>query len=150
MSEPSKLERFWETKSLEELNKEEWEALCDGCGQCCRVRFQDSETDKVATTTIVCQLLDLRTRQCSNYSQRHQLVPDCVELNAENVKAFSWLPETCAYRLRAAGQPLADWHPLNSGSRDSVRRAGVSVDGQVVSEHHVHPEDVQQHILKWV
>lgn len=150
VQESLKAERFWETKSLEELNEEEWEALCDGCGQCCRVRFQDTESKRVANTTIICQLFDMKTRRCTNYADRHQLVPACVHLSVERVEAFSWLPSTCAYRLRAAGLPLEDWHPLNTGTPDTVRRAGVSVDGQVIPEHHVHPADIELHILKWV
>ena len=34
-------ERFWERYSLGELNSREWEALCDGCGQCCLMRYVD-------------------------------------------------------------------------------------------------------------
>jgi uncharacterized cysteine cluster protein YcgN (CxxCxxCC family) len=26
-----------------------------------------------------------------------------------------WMPSTCAYRLRAEGKPLFDWHYLISG-----------------------------------
>ena len=47
---------FWETKNLGELNQTEWESLCDGCGQCCLIRFEDSETGAVGTTSVVCRL----------------------------------------------------------------------------------------------
>lgn len=143
-------ERFWETKTLEELDDEEWEALCDGCAQCCRLRFRDSETDEVVTTTLVCALLDLPTRRCTNYPKRHELVPDCVELTSETARAFDWLPETCAYRRVAEGRPLEDWHPLISGSTETVTRAGISVTDKVISAANVHPDDIASNILKWV
>ena len=143
-------ERFWETKSLAELDESEWEALCDGCAQCCRLRFRDTESDRIATTTLVCGLLNLPTRRCSKYPQRHELVKDCIELNAANVRELTWLPETCGYRRVAEQRPLEQWHPLISGTNESVLKAGVSVTGQVVSANDVHPEDIERHILKWV
>ena len=143
-------DRFWETKSLGELTDEEWESLCDGCAQCCRLRFQDAETGRIATTTLVCGLLDVETRRCGSYPQRHALVKDCVELTTDNVLQFTWLPETCAYRRVAEGRPLESWHPLLSGTSESVTQAGVSVANQVVSVNHVHPDDIETHILKWV
>ncbi|MBI5896259.1 MAG: hypothetical protein HZB24_09755, partial [Desulfobacterales bacterium] len=55
---------------------------------------------------------------------------------------------TCAYRLVAAGKDLPEWHPLVSGSADSVHSAGISVRGRVVSEQCVHPDDLDKYILK--
>ena len=48
-------DRFWEKYSLGELNNREWEALCDGCGQCClKRRVTDGE---VTVYSVACELL---------------------------------------------------------------------------------------------
>jgi uncharacterized cysteine cluster protein YcgN (CxxCxxCC family) len=54
--------------------------------------------------------LDRATAQCSDYRHRRAYVPDCVRLTSGNVDTIDWLPSTCAYRLRAEGKPLFDWH----------------------------------------
>jgi hypothetical protein len=141
---------FWETKNLGELNQTEWESLCDGCGQCCLIRFEDSETGAVGTTSVVCRLFEVESCRCSRYSERHHLVQDCVRLDPDSVSDFSWLPKTCAYRLLDEGRPLYEWHPLLAGNRDEIRRSGVSVYGNVVSEKNVHPDDLAWQIVKWV
>ncbi|HEX7656062.1 MAG TPA: YcgN family cysteine cluster protein [Sphingomonas sp.] len=126
--------RFWEDTPLDKLDRGQWEALCDGCGKCCLHKIEDEETGELFATNVACKLLDRRTAQCSNYRHRRAFVPDCVRLTASNVDSIDWLPSTCAYRLRAEGRPLPDWHYLVCGDRDAVRRAGESVSGWTISE----------------
>ena len=118
-------ERFWETKRLEELIPQEWEALCDGCGMCCLNRIQDEEDDAIYLTRVACRCYDIERSCCSDYAHRHEKVEGCMALNLKRVAEFDWLPQTCAYRLRWFNQPLPSWHPLNSGSVESVREHGI-------------------------
>ncbi len=74
-------------------------------------------------------------------------MPDCLRLTLRIVEQVSWLPATCAYRLRADGRPLPGWHYLISGDPDAVRRVGVSVVGRVVSETDAGP--LEHHIVEW-
>ncbi len=62
-------------------------------------------------------------------------VADCLVLSVDEPKAFSWLPDSCAYRRLANGQELPVWHPLLTGDPDSVHEAGISVRGKAVSEN---------------
>jgi uncharacterized cysteine cluster protein YcgN (CxxCxxCC family) len=137
---------FWEVKSLDEMNRAEWESLCDGCGKCCLHKLEDEDTGELLPTNVACKLLDRRSGQCSNYKHRHAFVPECVRLTPRKLRQIDWLPKTCAYRLLDEGQPLADWHPLISGDPESVHRAGISVRGWTVSEVDV-GEDLEHHLV---
>jgi uncharacterized cysteine cluster protein YcgN (CxxCxxCC family) len=143
-------ERFWEHYGLAELAADEWEALCDGCGRCCLVKLEDEDTGEIAFTRIACRQLDLEKVQCRDYANRQQWVPDCVRLTPETVARINWLPKSCAYRRVHEGRGLADWHPLISGTRESVVRAGISVAGRVLPESAVQEDDWQDHIVRWV
>jgi len=74
---------FWEEKSLEEMNHEEWESLCDGCGKCCLQKLEDEDTGQIHYTALACSLLDVETCRCKDYKQRHKKIPQCIKLNPE-------------------------------------------------------------------
>ena len=137
-------EKFWELP-LAALDRAEWEALCDGCGKCCLHKLEEETTGELHPTNVACRLLDRTTGRCSDYRDRRAYVPDCVRLTARNVDKLAWLPGTCAYRLRAEGRPLEDWHYLISGDRESVHAAGVSVRGWTVSEDEA--GDLEHHLV---
>ena len=126
-------DKFWE-RPIGELDRAEWEALCDGCGKCCLHKLEDEVTGDIHPTNVACKLLDRRSSRCTNYSGRKALVPDCVRLTPALAASLDWLPSTCAYKLRAAGEKLPDWHYLISGDPESVHKAGMSVRGWTVSE----------------
>ncbi len=137
-------DRFWE-KPLEQLTRAEWEALGDGCGKCCLHKVEDEDTGRVYPTNVACRLLDRESCRCSNYRERKALVPDCVRLTPDKIERYQWLPRTCAYRLRAAGEPLPDWHYLVCGDAEAVHRAGASVRGWTISEDFAGP--IEQHLV---
>ncbi len=140
--------RFWELP-LPKLAPDEWEALCDGCGKCCLNKIEYEDTGEVAITRVACRLLDGESCQCSSYATRHDFVPDCVVLTPRKLKQIAWwLPATCAYRLRAEGKPLYDWHYLISGDRESIHRAGASVRGWTVSELSVTEDDWDDYFIE--
>ncbi|WP_265587474.1 YcgN family cysteine cluster protein [Sphingomicrobium arenosum] len=135
---------FWE-KPLGELDAGQWEALCDGCGRCCLHKAEDADTGDYYATNVACRLLDLETARCSDYAGRKAKVPDCLQLSADKVADTRWLPSTCAYRLRAEGKPLPEWHYLVCGDPERVHRVGESVRGWTVSEDEA--GDIEHHLI---
>ncbi len=122
---------FWKTTPLEKMDQEQWESLCDGCGRCCLVKLEDEDTARILFTDVSCTLLDQGSCRCKDYANRQSKVPDCVQLTPDVVKNLTWLPKTCGYRLVAEGKDLAPWHPLVSGSPDTVHQSGISVQNRV-------------------
>ncbi|MGI9520625.1 MAG: YcgN family cysteine cluster protein [Hyphomicrobiaceae bacterium] len=118
---------FWRSKSLEDMSKAEWESLCDGCGRCCMLKLEDEDTGVVHMTRVSCRLLDIGQCRCTQYSDRQEIVSDCLSLTPIMARTLEWLPETCAYRVVGEGRELAWWHPLISGSTETVHEAGISV-----------------------
>ncbi|WP_420568479.1 YcgN family cysteine cluster protein [Thalassovita sp.] len=141
--------RFWETVPLKDMTRDEWEALCDGCGKCCLNKLEDADTGEVALTRVACRLLDDETCRCTQYEIRHQFVPECIVLKPGNIdKNLYWMPETCAYKLLWNGHKLYNWHPLISGDPESVHRAGVSVQGITVPEFEIDEDDWEDHLIE--
>ena len=139
-------DRFWETKPLDKLTREEWEALCDGCGKCCIHKLEDEVTGEFFPTNVACRMLNRHTAQCRDYRNRRMYVPDCIRLTPSILKTIEWLPETCAYVRLAEGRPLPEWHYLITGDRESIHRAGASVRGWTISEDDA--GDLENHILE--
>jgi len=137
---------FWETKTLRQMNRAEWEALCDGCGKCCIHKLEDEETGELFPTNVACRLLDRRSGRCTDYKHRKALVPECVRLTPEKLDGIDWLPSTCAYLLLHQGKPLPQWHPLVTGDPESVHAAGISVRGWTVSEDDA--GDLEHHLVE--
>ena len=139
---------FWEIKTLDEVTADEWEALCDSCGRCCLFKLQDEETGEILYTNVVCRLMDLKTCRCTAYAERSTLVPTCLTLTPEMVRTLKWLPETCAYHLLAQEKKLPWWHPLVSGNPGSVRKAGVSVNGNIIPEDEADMNRLDDYVIE--
>ncbi len=139
---------FWH-KPIAKLSRHEWEALCDGCGKCCLNKLEDEDTGEVVLTRVACRLLDDATCRCAHYDIRHQFIPECIVLTPDTIdRHMYWLPQTCAYRLVAEGRDLPGWHPLKSGTSQSVHDAGVSVQGRTVSEFDTPLDDWEDHVIE--
>ena len=143
----AKVEPFWKRKTLAQLDQDEWESLCDGCGLCCLQKLEDEDDGSVYYTRIACKLLDRDSCQCTNYPNRQQFVPDCIQLSPARTDEFRWLPPTCAYRLVSEGVDLPPWHHLLCGDRQAVHAAGISQAGRMLSEDSVAEDDWEEHLI---
>lgn len=131
------------------MTASEWESLCDGCGKCCVLKLEDVDSGDIYYTDVACKLLDCGSAQCTDYANRKSFVPDCVVLSPDKLATLPWMPASCAYRILSEGGDLPDWHPLVSGSPETVRTAGHSVAGRVIPEGAVAEDDMPDHITEW-
>jgi len=125
---------FWEVKALHQMTVREWESLCDGCGLCCLIRFEDETSGDIVPTRVHCKLFDSASCTCSDYANRRAQVPDCIKLTPYNIEGLKWMPASCAYRRLHEGKTLPLWHPLITGDPESVHKSGVSIRNQTISE----------------
>ena len=142
---------FWKRTPLTEMTHAQWESLCDGCGRCCLRKLEFEDTGEIVYTNVACSFLDISLCRCTSYEDRAEKKPECLILNAQTLKnSLHLLPDTCAYRLVAQGQELPWWHHLVCGEVDMVHEAMMSVREKVISEDHVHEEELEDHIIDWV
>ncbi len=139
---------FWKTKKLPEMTTEEWESLCDNCGKCCLHKLEDEDSGEIVFTSVACKLINLTTCRCTRYTERTQLVPECLNLKQNDFTQYHWLPSTCAYRLLNEDKELPAWHPLVSGSTASVKKAGVSIRSYAIKESMA--VNLEDHIIEWL
>ena len=140
-------EAFWETTPLDQLDREQWERLCDGCGRCCLNKLEDIDSGEIHYTLVACRLLDLKRCRCTDYPNRQALVPECLLLGPDRLDLMPLMPSSCAYRRLHEGRGLAPWHPLISDDPLSVRLAGISVCPGALSEEHVHPDELEAFLI---
>lgn len=157
---------FWQSKKLTEMTRSEWESLCDGCAKCCLNKFIDDEStddlselqptdhikegEQVVYSSIACYLLNEKSCQCSQYSKRTKLVPDCVQLTQDNLADVFFMPPSCTYRRLQEGRGMPSWHPLlHKGKKSAMHKAGMSVRGKIVKDDDVELEDFEDYIVTW-
>lgn len=149
MTETDKNAPFWQRIPMKQMTLAQWESLCDGCGRCCLHKLEDEDTEQLVFTAVACFELDLKTARCRHYESRKKRVPDCLHMSPDmDEQVYHWLPDTCAYRLLWQGKALPPWHPLVSGTQDSVQSSGASVIGIAVSEIFVNEDDLEDHVIE--
>ena len=111
------------------------------------INWKTMKLVKIHYTKIACRLLDNESCKCSQYSIRHQFVPECIVLTPKNISEHAyWLPKTCAYYLVWKGQELYNWHPLVSGTSNSVHDANVSVQNKTIAEFEVNEDEWEDYL----
>lgn len=138
---------FWKTTSLTDMTRTQWESLCDGCGRCCLHKLRDEESGDLVWTNVSCRLLDGHTCLCTDYARRQRRVSDCISLVPAMLDELDWLPPSCAYRLLRDGYDLPDWHPLVSGTRESVYDSGASARDRCLNERYAGA--LEEHEADW-
>jgi uncharacterized cysteine cluster protein YcgN (CxxCxxCC family) len=154
---------FWQTKTLDQMTRSEWESLCDGCAKCCLHKLIEDdeheemvdtvelrEDEQIHFTSIACRYLDDNKCHCKVYEKRTKLVPSCVRLSQDNLDDVFYMPPSCTYRRVMEGRGVPSWHPLlNKGRKAKMHKKGMSAQGKVVFDDLVDEEDYEDYIVVW-
>ena len=91
-----------------------------------------------------------RSRQI-NDGMKEELTAKLAEFasSTDNLEEMAYMPETCAYKRLNEGKKLFKWHPLITGNPNSVKEAGISVAGRVISEEGMSDEDMEDRVVNW-
>ena len=90
---------------MQNLSKQEWEDLCDGCGKCC-----GQQKPKDEGVGIACPGLDCGTNRCTVYEKR-LTTHTCLKVEPDNVEELherGILPDSCAYVRHVQGKEPLD------------------------------------------
>lgn len=161
MSEEAK--PFWQTKTLSEMTRPEWESLCDGCAKCCLHKLIDdteqegmvdtqhmAEEEQLHFTSIACRYLNDKKCECKVYDKRTKLVPSCVQLTQDNLEQIFYMPASCTYRRIAEGRGIPSWHPLlHNGKKNKMHQANMSVRNKVIFDDMVDEDEYEDYIVLW-
>jgi len=140
---------FWKIIPLKNLNRKEWELLCDGCGKCCLNKFKKTKKSELIFTSVACKFLDIQKCSCKVYSQRENKRKDCLVLSPKNInKIVNLLPTSCSYRLIYKKKPLPSWHHLNQHKNKNVHNTNNSVKNFAISEEYVDNSDISNFIFE--
>ena len=141
---------WWDTTSLTNMTREQWESLCDHCGKCCLIKLEDEDDGQVYYTDVVCDLFKNDDCHCSDYWNRETLVPACIRLTQDNLDGINWMPPSCAYRRIRDEQGLPEWHHLVTGDKASIHQQAQSVKDRTVFEKEIkHTDDYEEHVVEW-
>ncbi len=78
------------------MNVQDWDEICNRCGQCCFNKIIE-EDGTVYATPIPCRYFDIVSRSCKVYHKRFETGEECIKLTPEVVRNAVWLPDECAY-----------------------------------------------------
>ena len=83
------------------------EDLCRKCGRCCREKVDIEGV--IFYTDRVCRFWDPQTRLCTVYERRHEVCPDCGDM--QRAVAYGILPVDCPYVRDRPGYdpPVEHW-----------------------------------------